>query len=112
MTELLRAPYILSGGHAHANLCFCIRNFFQTINSLFLAAQVTDVKVLGAACDIPVRVYQPSEEAPSQVLVYFHGGGFTMGSIKSHDAVCRRLTSTSQVISGITIYIVFLTVLI
>lgn len=73
---------------------------------------MTDVKVLGAACDIPVRVYQPSEEAPSQVLVYFHGGGFTMGSIKSHDAVCRRLTSTSQVISGITIYTVFLTVLI
>lgn len=63
--------------------------------------QVLDVKVPGAVCEIPVRVYQASADAPSQLLVYFHGGGFVMGSIKSHDAVCRRLARYSQVLRGI-----------
>jgi acetyl esterase len=63
--------------------------------------QVLDVMVPGGECDIPVRVYQASADAPSQVLVYFHGGGFVMGSIKSHDAVCRRLAKYSQVLRGI-----------
>ena len=40
--------------------------------------------------DIPVRLYAPTgPKLP--VLVYFHGGGFTIGSIATHDALCRRL---------------------
>jgi acetyl esterase len=40
--------------------------------------------------DIPVRLYAPTgTDLP--VLVYFHGGGFTIGSIATHDALCRRL---------------------
>lgn len=39
---------------------------------------------------IPVRLYaQIGANLP--VLVYFHGGGFTIGSITTHDALCRRL---------------------
>jgi acetyl esterase len=40
--------------------------------------------------DIPVRLYAPTGSA-LPVLVYFHGGGFTIGSIATHDALCRRL---------------------
>ena len=40
---------------------------------------------------IPVRLYAPTLE-PLPVLVYFHGGGFTIGSIATHDGLCRRLT--------------------
>ena len=40
--------------------------------------------------DIPVRLYAPTgTQLP--VLLYFHGGGFTIGSIATHDALCRRL---------------------
>jgi acetyl esterase len=40
--------------------------------------------------DIPVRLYAPTgTDLP--VLVYFHGGGFTIGSIATHDALCRQL---------------------
>jgi acetyl esterase len=40
---------------------------------------------------LPVRLYAPSEEA-LPVLVYFHGGGFTIGSIATHDSLCRALS--------------------
>ena len=40
---------------------------------------------------VPVRLYAPSH-AVLPVLVYFHGGGFTIGSIATHDGLCRRLS--------------------
>jgi acetyl esterase len=39
---------------------------------------------------IPVRLVAPAHE-PMPVLVYFHGGGFTIGNIETHDALCRQL---------------------
>jgi acetyl esterase len=46
---------------------------------------------------IPVRLYAPSREAlPLPTLLYFHGGGFTIGSISTHDALCRRLCHLAQ----------------
>lgn len=41
--------------------------------------------------DLAVRLVAPSDE-PLPVLVYFHGGGFTIGSIATHDALCRHLS--------------------
>jgi len=41
---------------------------------------------------LPVRLYAPREASwadPLPLLVYFHGGGFTVGSVNSHDALCR-----------------------
>jgi acetyl esterase len=53
----------------------------------------TDVRVPGAGGDIPVRVYTPAAAAsPLPVVVYLHGGGFVIGSIRSHDGMCRDLT--------------------
>jgi acetyl esterase len=40
---------------------------------------------------LPVRLYAPTlERLP--VLVYFHGGGFVVGGIETHDGLCRRLS--------------------
>lgn len=39
---------------------------------------------------IPARLYAPAA-GPLPVLLYFHGGGFTIGSIASHDTLCRNL---------------------
>ena len=39
---------------------------------------------------IGVRHYAPAA-GPLPVLVYFHGGGFTVGSVATHDGLCRRL---------------------
>ncbi len=55
---------------------------------------------LGAALD--ARLYRPTEAAgPQPTLLYMHGGGFTIGSLDSHHALCARLAALSgaQVIS-------------
>lgn len=40
---------------------------------------------------LPARLYAPSADR-LPVLLYFHGGGFTIGSIASHDILCRQLS--------------------
>jgi acetyl esterase len=43
---------------------------------------------------LPARLYAPNhDELP--LLVYFHGGGFTIGSIATHDILCRELSRLS-----------------
>ena len=45
---------------------------------------------------LPARLYQPREasfgQGPWPTLLYFHGGGFTIGSIATHDVLCRELS--------------------
>lgn len=44
---------------------------------------------------IPVRLVAPTlERLP--VLVYFHGGGFTIGSVETHDGLCRQLAQRAN----------------
>ncbi|WP_240652068.1 alpha/beta hydrolase [Variovorax gossypii] len=43
---------------------------------------------------MPVRLYAPSS-AVLPVLIYFHGGGFTVGNIRTHDTLCRVLSAKS-----------------
>ncbi|MEU5865841.1 alpha/beta hydrolase [Nonomuraea sp. NPDC047529] len=49
------------------------------------------------AAGVPVRVYWPPEgaEGGRPLVVYFHGGGFTLGSLDSHDGVCRQICAGS-----------------
>ncbi|MBC7781496.1 MAG: alpha/beta hydrolase [Proteobacteria bacterium] len=41
---------------------------------------------------LPARLYRPRDTAaPAPCLVYFHGGGFTLGGLDGHDAICAML---------------------
>jgi len=44
---------------------------------------------------MPARLYAPSEATGLPVLLYLHGGGFTIGSIATHDVLCRELARLS-----------------
>lgn len=44
---------------------------------------------------IPARLYAPSRDV-LPLLVYFHGGGFTVGSVATHDSLCRHLSHLAQ----------------
>ena len=55
---------------------------------------VTDMTVEGAAGPIKARLYVPNgAPAVTPGLVYFHGGGFAIGDLDSHDGHCRRLAA-------------------
>jgi acetyl esterase len=56
--------------------------------------QVTDRTYAGPDDDRPVRVYRPAHDRPLPIVVYFFGGGWTLGSIDTADAVARRLATT------------------
>jgi len=45
--------------------------------------------------DVPVRLYRPESKGTPPVLVYFHGGGWALGSLETHDAICRALANAA-----------------
>ncbi len=60
--------------------------------------RTSEVRIPGPAGDIRARLYTPSGLAPgSGLVVYFHGGGWVIGSIASHDSTCRFLAGEGGV---------------
>lgn len=51
--------------------------------------------VPGPAGDLDVRLYLPDATGPFPTIVFFHGGGFVLGSIATHEWLCRQLTRES-----------------
>lgn len=53
---------------------------------------VRDLSVDGAEGPLPARLYSPDEPGgPHPLLVFFHGGGFEIGDLDTHDGPCRLL---------------------
>jgi acetyl esterase len=61
--------------------------------------KVVDRTVPGPGGPIPIRIYVPSRSATAHpVLVYYHGGGWVIGDLETHDRVCRQLAADAQCI--------------
>ena len=58
-------------------------------------ARVEDRLVPGPAGDIPVRIYTPSGDPPFGALLFFHGGGWVVGSVEESDGTSRLLANAS-----------------
>jgi len=59
---------------------------------------VQDERIPGPSGEVPIRIYRPRAENGSQAAVlYFHGGGWVVGSIDSHDGYCRSLANHSRI---------------
>jgi acetyl esterase len=59
-------------------------------------AKVIDRSVPGPAGEIPIRCYWPSQEAGLPIVVFFHGGGWTIGDLDTHDKECRAIANGAQ----------------
>ncbi len=59
-------------------------------------AGTDDRTIPGPAGEIPIRVYTPLGDGPFPILVWYHGGGFTIGSLDSHDPICRQLCAQAE----------------
>jgi acetyl esterase len=58
--------------------------------------ETRDLQIDGAAGRIGARLYVPAgAPATTPGLVYFHGGGFAIGDLETHDGHCRRLAAYS-----------------
>lgn len=56
-------------------------------------AVIRDLTCPGPAGAIPVRLYDVREERePSPVILFFHGGGFVIGDLDTHNALCTELS--------------------
>jgi len=63
-------------------------------------ARLEMLEIPGAAGPIPARHYVPAglpADAPAPLLVYFHGGGWVIGDLDTHDGLCRFLAATAGV---------------
>jgi len=53
--------------------------------------RVEDRRIPGPAGEIPVRIYTPEGSGPFPLVAFFHGGGFVLCSLETHDELCRSM---------------------
>jgi len=58
-------------------------------------AAVTDHRVPVKGGEITVRVYSPGRKGPQPALVFYHGGGWVIGDLYTHDGICRSITNAA-----------------
>lgn len=57
---------------------------------------IRDVELALEGRTLRARLYVPLADESKAVVVYFHGGGFVVGDLDTHDALCRRLSSDTR----------------
>jgi acetyl esterase/lipase len=91
---------MLSGQHAMGIEGLAVKNDVAASRALlretclgFAGPQVhvgvSDLSIPGPAGQIPARHYHPATSEPAPLLVFYHGGGWTIGDLDTHDALCR-----------------------
>ncbi len=74
----------------------------QTVSNLFTLpsseemARIENRTIPGPAGEIPVRIYTPVEKGDLPGLVYFHGGGFVICDLDTHDGTCRSVAKAAE----------------
>lgn len=60
-------------------------------------AQVQNSQIPGPAGQIPIRHYEPAgiDRQPAPTVIYYHGGGWVVGDLDSHDRICRQIAARS-----------------
>lgn len=61
-------------------------------------AKIQDITIPGPAGALKIRLYHPSQKENLPVLIYYHGGGWVMGNLETHDTICRQFASQGRVI--------------
>jgi acetyl esterase len=74
------------------------RRFYLERRSFSQPAAPEMASVSALPAPVPMRMYRPlgsPEAMPLPLLVYFHGGGWTIGDLDTHDVLCRQLANAS-----------------
>jgi len=62
-------------------------------------ASTLDITIPASPRPMSARVYRPEGKGPFPILVYYHGGGWVLGSLDSHDRGVRCLTRAAGCLS-------------
>lgn len=92
-----RPPYETLSPEAAREVYLASRRILQP--DLQTVAEIVDLSCPGPAGQIPLRLYRGLNAPQGKlqpVLVYFHGGGWVIGNIESHEWVCRGLANRGQ----------------
>jgi len=60
-------------------------------------AKVEDRLIPGPRVELPVRIYTPAGTGPFPILVWYHGGGWVVGDLDTHDQTCRFIAREAGV---------------
>lgn len=61
-------------------------------------AAVEPLQIDGAAGPLDARVYRPQGQGPFPTVAFFHGGGFVIGDLDTHDNMCRAICRGAQAV--------------
>jgi len=70
----------------------------RTPEQVVPVGRVEETTVQGAAGALPARVYRPQESGPVPTIAYFHGGGWVIGDLDTHDNMCRDLCRAARAV--------------
>ncbi len=92
-TAVLEAMAALGGPIIHESTPSEFRAYYDSraMPAMFEVHEVRDVSAGG----VPARLYRPTSATGTGLLVYYHGGGWVIGGLESHDNVCRSLAVRS-----------------
>ncbi len=65
---------------------------------LIEVANVEDITIPVGDASVGARVYNPVGDGPFPVVVFFHGGGWVVCDLDSHDNVCRKISQEASVV--------------
>jgi acetyl esterase len=88
-TAILEAMAALGGPSIEESTPNEFREYYSS-RQMPSAVQLHEVRNVVAG-GVPSRLYRPSADTNLGLLVFYHGGGWVIGNLDSHDAVCRSL---------------------
>ncbi|MGH7907472.1 MAG: alpha/beta hydrolase [Candidatus Binataceae bacterium] len=93
-----KPPPLSSLSPAEARAAFNRLRSFFTRGEVEAVARCADREVPGPAGRIPIRAYTPRGGSPCGAMMFFHGGGWVLGDLDSHDNVCRALANAASAV--------------
>lgn len=92
LLEQIGGPTLASGTPEQARATFRISTVdVRDPSTLAPVRSTEDTTIPGPAGEIPVRIYRPDVDGPIPTMAFFHGGGFVIGDIETHDDQARLI---------------------
>jgi acetyl esterase len=93
------------GGQMSAGTPQQARDYFTTAtvtmrdpSTLAQVASTEDKTIPGPAGEIPIRIYRPEADGAVPTMAFFHGGGFVIGNIETHDDHARLICRDAEMV--------------